>query len=173
MDNNSPFYSNYGYHVTHVFVTSAHLCNIAYIDRSTAQLGTFAPIAPTSEFAGIHLCVSINSIIHVDDTLFLYLVTTSPGSSPLVTTFAFHPSFTSHLRIFVTIAYENSRLHYLSEPAVINTEPHEETLLRMMPNEDNYRYRVAIVRQSHLREACFVINLQLTFLSPQVVISIE
>ncbi len=52
-------------------------------------------------------------------------------------------------------------------------EPHEETLLRMLPIEDNYRYQVAIVRQSCLREAWFVINLQLTLLSPPVVISIE
>ncbi len=116
------------------------MTNIAHVDHYASQLGTFARIALTSEFDGIPLHVSISSIIHIDNMLLLYSVITSPGSPPLIATFAFHPSFTSHLRIFIIIAYENSRLHYLSEPAVINTEPHEETLLTTLPSEDNYRY---------------------------------
>ncbi len=105
---NSPFYSDYGYHVSHVFITYAHVSSIAHVDCYISSLGTFARITPLSEFAGIPLRVSISSILHVDDTLLLYLVVTSPGSSPLVATFTLHPSFSSHLRIFVTIAYENS-----------------------------------------------------------------
>ncbi len=147
VNNNSPFYSNFRYCATQFLATSAHLCNITYINRSTHRLGTITRIAPTSEFAGIPLHISISIIIHIDDTLLLYSVATSPGSSPLVITFAFHPSSTSRLRIFV---HENNRIHYLSEPAIVNTEPVEAMLLISLAPKNNYRYQVAFVRQDHL-----------------------
>ncbi len=57
-----------------------------------------------------------------------------------------YTSSTSHLRIFVIIAYENNQLHYLSEPAVANTEPLEDTLTFSLAPGNNYHYRVAYVR---------------------------
>ncbi len=121
-----------------------------------------------SETEGIPMCLPLNTILQLGDLLMLWTASEIRFDYLLVTSFVVHDAALFHLRITISVIYDNGRLHLLSElePEREDRSPVHESLTIQLANNDTFRYRVLFLRDECHDDQWQFARLQPTLLSP-------
>ncbi len=135
-----------------------------------ALLHRNAQITHTSETEGILLHILINMILQHGDMLMLWTAFETTFDYQLVTSFVVHDAALFHLRVAISVAYDDGRLHLLLEPDSEHEDrtPVHETLTIQLANTDTFRYHMLFLRDERHDDQWQFTKLQPMLVSPCV-----
>ncbi len=115
----------------------------------------------------------LNMIFQLGDLVMLWTCYEAEHNYPLVTSFVTHDAASFHLRVVISIGYENGRLTFLSAPLPDNESglPVEEALNIRLASASTFRYRVLVFREENHNDQWQFAHLQPTMLSPSIALT--
>ncbi len=146
VDNHSPLYNANGYKVSQVSATVARL-RFSLTPEYRFRSHRSTHLTHHSETEGIPICLPLDAIFQQADLLMLWTCYETRYDCPLVASFVVHDATLFHLRIVISLAYDNGRLLLLSQPKTEqeNRTPIQETLPIQLANTNLFPYRVVFI----------------------------